>query len=139
MPRPPKVRRVERLPQVALFKPAGIPMVELEEVVLTVAELEALRLKDIEGLEQQECAERMQVSRTTFQRILTGARQKVARALVEGHALRIEGGVYQLAQRHFRCHNCGHTFKRPFGTGQRAYNMECPECGHRSVQRIHLD
>ncbi|TDA68340.1 MAG: DUF134 domain-containing protein [Clostridia bacterium] len=97
MPRPPKCRRVEFLPQHTYFKPAGIPLRELEEVVLAVEEVEALRLKDLEGLEQEECAERMQVSRPTFQRILVGARQKVSRALVEGKAIRVEGGTFAVA------------------------------------------
>ena len=62
MPRPPKARWVEDLPGVSLFKPAGVPLRQLEESVLTVEEFEAIRLKDMEGLEQEECAMRMQVS-----------------------------------------------------------------------------
>lgn len=97
MPRPPKCRWVEFLPQHTYFKPAGIPLRELEEEVLAVEEVEALRLKDLEGLEQEECAERMQVSRPTFQRILVGARQKLTRALVDGKAIRVEGGNFAVA------------------------------------------
>ena len=59
MPRPPKFRHVEFLPQVTVFKPTGVPLRELEEEVLAVEELEAIRLKDLLGLEQEECAERM--------------------------------------------------------------------------------
>jgi predicted DNA-binding protein (UPF0251 family) len=97
MPRPPKRRRVEFVPEVTVFKPAGIPLVDMEEETLLLEELEALRLKDLEGLEQEECADRMQVSRPTFQRVLSSAREKVSRALVEGKAIRIEGGTYRLA------------------------------------------
>ncbi|HHV61785.1 MAG TPA: DUF134 domain-containing protein [Firmicutes bacterium] len=136
MPRPPKFRRVEFLPQVTVFKPAGVPLRELEEEVLTIEELEALRLKDLEGLEQEDCAERMQVSRPTFQRVLVSAREKVARALVEGKAIRVEGGHYRLAARRFQCRACTHEFEVPFGTGQRGIEMVCPRCGAQQVHRI---
>lgn len=93
----PRIHRVvEGEPMHSVFKPAGMPMAALEEIVLTVEQFEAIRLKDLEGLEQEECAELMHVSRSTFQRILIRAREKVARALVEGKALRIEGGHYRL-------------------------------------------
>jgi predicted DNA-binding protein (UPF0251 family) len=91
------MRRVGFIPDVTYFKPAGVPLRELDEVVLTVEELEAVRLKDHEGLEQEAAAERMQVSRPTFRRILVGARLKIAEALISGKAIRIEGGVYTLS------------------------------------------
>ena len=76
MPRPPKCRRVEQFPGVTYFKPPGIPVSELTEVVLTVEEFESIRLRDLEGLEQEECAEKMAVSRPTFHRILCLASSK---------------------------------------------------------------
>ena len=97
MARPPKPRRVEYMPEVTLFRPAGVTMRRLAEVVLSIEELEALRLKDLEGLEQEECAASMNVSRPTFQRVLTSSRYKVADALVNGKVLRVEGGHYRLA------------------------------------------
>lgn len=136
MPRPPKFRRVESLPEVTVFKPAGVPLGELLEEVLTVEELEAIRLKDLEGLEQEQCAERMQVSRPTFQRVLVSARQKVARALVEGKVIRVEGGNYRVAVRRFQCRACSYEFEVPFGTGQRGIEMTCPQCGTQQVHRI---
>lgn len=136
MPRPPKSRRVEFMPDITLFKPAGVPRRELEEVVLTVEELEALRLKDLEGLEQTECAERMRVSRPTFQRVLIAGRKKVAGALVKGKAIRVEGGNFQLARHRFRCGVCRHEFEVPFGTGQRGWETVCPECNAPQVYRI---
>ncbi|MDW7650451.1 MAG: DUF134 domain-containing protein [Bacillota bacterium] len=114
MPRPPKCRRVEFEPQVKYFKPAGIPKHELQELVLSVEELEAVRLKDKEGLEQEECAERMQVSRPTFQRILAGARAKLAEALIDGKAIRVEGGNYCFAMPHH---------------GPCEAEAHCPKCG----------
>ncbi len=95
MSRPPKCRRVEFIPEITYFKPAGVPLVKLEEISLNIEELEAIRLKDLEELEQEQCAERMQISRPTFHRILVAARKKVAEALVEGKAIRVEGGNYK--------------------------------------------
>lgn len=113
-PRPRIHRIVERKPIHDVFKPAGVPMAALEEVVLTVEQFEALRLKDLEGLEQEACAELMHISRPTFQRVLTRARETVARALVEGKALRIEGGHY-LLRHEVQCRRRGHAFGRPDG------------------------
>ncbi|MBK1700609.1 DUF134 domain-containing protein [Thiococcus pfennigii] len=93
MPRPPLPRRIGQRPQATYYKPAGVPLHRLQEVVLALDELEALRLVDLEGLYQEAAAERMQISRPTLSRILAGARQKVAGALVLGQALRVEGGA----------------------------------------------
>ncbi|ABY94319.1 MULTISPECIES: DUF134 domain-containing protein [Thermoanaerobacter] len=104
MPRPPKCRWVRSEPNVTHFKPVGVPMSMLDEVILTVEELEAIRLKDLEGLEQEECAEMMKVSRPTFFRIINSARQKVADALVNGKAIRVEGGNYRVYDEDQRGH-----------------------------------
>ena len=77
-------------PNALYFKPRGIPLVQLEEVCLSLDELEAVRLADYEGLYHEQAAERMTISRPTFGRILGGARRKLAEALLEGKALRIE-------------------------------------------------
>ncbi|MGB9712781.1 MAG: DUF134 domain-containing protein [Dissulfurimicrobium sp.] len=99
MPRPPKCRIVNQEPLVVYFKPRGIPMRNLKEVVLSVEGLEAIRLSDVEGLDQEEAALKMGVSRQTFGRILAAARKTVADAIVLGMCLRIEGGNYQLLKR----------------------------------------
>lgn len=104
MVRPKKCCIVSSLPDVTYFKPAGIPLRFLDEVCLSVEELEAIRLKEIEDLEQVEGAERMGISRPTFQRILTSARRKVADALLHGKAIRIEGGSYKMTDVHL--HYC---------------------------------
>ena len=96
MPRKPKCRRVAFIPGVTYFKPAGIPLRFLEEVCISVEEIEAIRLKDLEELEQEEGALQMNVSRPTFQRVLASARRKIADALLNGKAVRIEGGHYEL-------------------------------------------
>jgi len=92
MPRPHCCRRISGMPAVPLFKPAGVPASALEVVAMTLDELEAIRLADLEGRYQEEAAGRMGVSRATFGRILDAAHRKVAAALVGGKALRIEGG-----------------------------------------------
>ncbi len=97
MPRPRQCRRVAQLPQATYYKPRGVPMRMLQQVALTVDELEALRLADLEGLYQEEAAGRMNVSRQTFGRIVEAARKKVADALVHGKALSIEGGPVEVA------------------------------------------
>jgi predicted DNA-binding protein (UPF0251 family) len=128
LPRPPKCRRVEFQPEFTYFKPAGIPKHLLEELVLSVEEIEAIRLKDRESLEQEECAERMHVSRPTFQRILSGARKKLAEAIIEGKAIKINGGNYRIAQPNFHCKFCKHEFEAPHAQGSEYTNVVCPRC-----------
>lgn len=94
MPRPKKDRWICCEPSVTFFKPRGTPLTELEEVCLTVEELEAVRLKDLEGLEQEATAVKMGISQPTLHRTLLSAHKKIADALVNGKALRIEGGDY---------------------------------------------
>jgi len=88
--RPKKYRCVGCVPNACYFKPKGIPMVELDEVALSLDELEALRLADSEGRYHEDAAREMKISRATFGRIVKEARRKVAEALTKGKALRIE-------------------------------------------------
>jgi predicted DNA-binding protein (UPF0251 family) len=95
-------RRVGFIPQVTNFTPQGVS--NSEEVRLTIEELEAIRLKDIEELELEDCAVEMNVSRTTFSRILDSARKSIADALLNGKAIIIEGGNFEVAAiRQFTC------------------------------------
>ena len=89
MARPCCPRHIAHRPPASYFKPAGIPLCELEEIELGADELEALRLADVEDLYHTEAAARMRVSRQTFDRIVRRARMKVAEALVRGRALRV--------------------------------------------------
>lgn len=139
MPRPKRPRCVGFLPEVVYFKPRGIPLSLLKEVDLTVDEFETLRLADLENLEQTEAAKKMKVSQSTFQRILTNARKKLAEAVVLGKAIRVEGGVYQMAKmttRKLKCEECGHVWEIPFGTGEKGIQLSCPTCQSRLVHRI---
>ena len=104
MPRPPKCRRVESEPRVDYFKPRGVPMLNLDEVSLPLDEFEALRLADFEDLPHDQAAERMNVSRQTFGRVLASARKRVAEVLVLGQALKIEGGHCEVKSKK-RCCN----------------------------------
>ncbi|MCK4714227.1 MAG: DUF134 domain-containing protein [Candidatus Aenigmarchaeota archaeon] len=146
MPRPRMCRRVMCEPGVTYFKPAGVRMSGMPDSVLTVDEFESIRLMDNEGLKQIEAAKKMKVSQPTFQRLYESARKKIADALVNGKAIRIEGGNYRLARRggfmqgrgrmggsaagpsgECVCTKCGH--KVPHQTGVPCYQMKCPECG----------
>jgi len=120
---------------------------ELEQVTLTVDEFEAIRLKDVERMDQIPAAEQMTISQPTFQRLLTNAREKIADALVNGKAIRIEGGHYTIERRggfmqnrgrmggnaaagpfgECVCTKCKHRI--PHQRGVPCYQMKCPECG----------
>ncbi len=137
MGRPPKWRKVEFIPQDCYFKPIGKPMYELEEVILKVEELEALRLKELEDLEQSECAERMEVSRQTFQRILNMAHKKMTEALVNGKAIRIEGGNYTRNICILTCRNCKYSWQESYEAyikkTQNHIDISCPQCGGQEI------
>jgi predicted DNA-binding protein (UPF0251 family) len=95
MPRPMKCRRVQDQPRAGCFKPSGIRGCDLEEVILTIDELEAIRLADLEGLYQEDAAEQLGVSRQTFGNIVKSAHAKVADCLVNAKKLKIEGGMVE--------------------------------------------
>lgn len=121
------------MPIATYFKPAGVPLSVLDEVSLGIDELEAIRLKDLEGLDQEEAAKRMNLSQSTFQRLLSAAREKVARALVEGRALRIVGGHYQIVPRILSCAACGYRWENP-APESASLPEACPECGSHEVR-----
>ena len=124
LPRPVKPRKIAFIPQNTYFIPAHKAKCELKVINLKFEELEAMRLKDIEKLNQEECAQNMNVSRQTFQLIIDEARNKVVKALTEGMAISIEGGNYTFNICKYKCNSCGETFSE-------AYEKEvhkCPEC-----------
>ncbi|OPJ64209.1 DUF134 domain-containing protein [Clostridium oryzae] len=129
MPRPVKYRRVENLPEYTYFIPAGRRKCEVEDIIIKVEELEAMRLKDIEGLKQEECAEKMHVSRQTFQNIIDSARKKIATAIIEGKAINITGGNYTRNVCQFKCIDCGNIYEIKYEEDR---NM-CPKCGSTNV------
>jgi predicted DNA-binding protein (UPF0251 family) len=126
MARPKCCRRIHGEPNCKIFKPVGVPVSSLEEVVLSMDEFEAIRLADLEQLYHEQAAEKMKVSRQTFGRILESARCKVAKVLAEGLALRIEGGEVEMTEkRTLKCQQCLHTWDVSYGMGRPA---ECPAC-----------
>ena len=137
MARPRNCRRVGSMPESNYYKPRGIPLSILEEVVLSVDEFEAIRLADLESLYQEQAAEKMNVSRQTFGRIVDSAHKKVAEALVKGKALKIEGGEFEMASmRKFRCNDCEHSWELPYGTGR---PENCPSCKSDNIRRAEED
>ena len=141
MGRPHKERRIEQLPTVTNFKPAGVPMRNLDEIMLAVEEMEAMRLADIDQLDQGAAAEKMGISRPTFHRLINKAHQKVATALWQGKALTIGGGSYRIdhphknEMRHFVCRECDSEWAVPHGNGQSGRDMQCPKCKSDEVMR----
>ena len=150
MPRPRRCRCVRGLPKVDYFKPAGMGLSQLDNVVLTVGEYEALRLKDLEGIDQKQAAEKMNISQPTFHRLVLTARKKVADAIVNGKSIKIQGGNYTMPDndgtgpRQDRgrgrmggfaagpggecvCSKCD--YKEPQVRGQPCIQKKCPKCG----------
>jgi predicted DNA-binding protein (UPF0251 family) len=90
MPRPRLCRRIRFNPDITYFKPQGVPLRFLEVIELTAEEAEALRLKNMKDLDQEECAKLMNTSQSTFQRILSSAYKKTTEALIKGKAIKIK-------------------------------------------------
>lgn len=137
MPRPCRRRIVRAFPCVKIFKPAGTRCHESSpSIQLRLDEFEALRLADYEGLQHEEAALKMGISRPTFTRLIEAARHKVASALVDGAILVMEGGEIEMAEnqdkRTFVCDACGHRWQIPYGTG---CPTECPQCASKQVHR----
>jgi predicted DNA-binding protein (UPF0251 family) len=137
MARPLCCRRVACEPASSYFKPQGIPLSSLETLALTLDELEAIRLADLEGLYQEDAAKQMDVSRQTFGRIIESAHKKIAEVLVHGKALEISGGEIEMVnQREFLCSDCHHRWQVPYGTARPA---ACPQCQSRNIHRAPED
>ncbi len=118
------------VPHATLFKPAGVPGRELEQIPLGVDELEAIRLVDLEGLSHEQAAAAMGVSRQTVGRVLEAGRAKIAEALVAGKAILIGGGQYRVEPRKLCCRSCGALWTS--GEGD-APPGACPTCGSPDV------
>lgn len=135
MARPVKWRKIENVPAVAYFIPSEKGVAEVPENILKLEELEAVRLKDLEGLEQSECAEKMEVSRPTFQRILLSAREKIADSLVSGKAIHVEGGNFTQNICPVRCLDCGKEWLESFENidAINGGGYVCPACGSKKI------
>ena len=124
MARPEKKRKINCLPTTYYFKPRGIPINKLEEISLAPDELEAINLADLIGLFQEDAAERMNISRATFGRIILRAHRKIAEAIINGKAIRISDNLPQLLQdpSGLFCEECGRK------SGENLQNNKCSKC-----------
>jgi predicted DNA-binding protein (UPF0251 family) len=114
------------VPDINYYKPKGIPSSFLEEILLTLDEFEAIRLADLEGLYQEQAANKMDISRQTFGRIIDSAHRKIADTLIHGKALKIEGGEVAIGNmKRFKCKMCNNCFDYSLDTRKK---VECPHC-----------
>lgn len=132
MPRPKNNRLVFEPPLFTQFKPAGVAAKTLRQNGLALDEYEAVRLADHQGLSHEEAAGEMQISRSTFSRLVEGARKKIADSLVSGKMLVIEGGNIHFRNNIIRCLNCGNIFK----IGINNALLRCPECNSANLQNL---
>jgi len=157
MPRPRRVRRVFFEPRIDYFKPAGVMLRMLQENIITRDELEAIRLIDYEKIEQEKAGKKMKISQPTLSRLLNSARKKIADALINAKAIKIQGGVFKMVRPRGRglglgrgrrvgiggrgrmrgfaagpeglcvCPKC--EYKEQHKIGVPCYNKKCPKCG----------
>ena len=157
MVRPRRLRRIFFQPDVTYFKPTGVSMRDLKEVILNFDELEAVRMVDIAGVGQSEAGKKMRISQSTLSRLLSSARKKLADAVVNGRAIKIEGGDFKMVKSGGRglgmgqgagkgrmggfasgpggvckCLKCGHEEAQV--RGQPCMNKKCSKCGELMVR-----
>jgi predicted DNA-binding protein (UPF0251 family) len=129
MPGKMKCRKVDFLPQTDIFEPQCKEGEVKREYILKIEELEAMRLKDVEELSQEACAEKMNVSRQTFQTIIDIARKKVVLALIGAATIRIGGGCYVTKKCRILCSDCGNAYEPGFEEDK----VACPQCGSHKI------
>jgi len=129
MPRPQDNRIVHEPPLFTEFKPIGIKGQDLERVLLTLDEFEAFRLADYNGLSHAEAAEEMEISRSTFTRLIEKSRKKIAELIIQGKLLSIEGGSIHFRNNIIQCQNCGHMFRTNISNSI----SECPACHSKNL------
>lgn len=117
-------RIVEFFPSSTSFKPIDKNDKDFEKMELKIEELEAMRLKDIVGLSQQDCADKMGISRQTFQNIIDSARYKVALALTQGLGIEIKGGDFTSIYCEVKCSSCNTTYSIRYSNDRSI----CPIC-----------
>jgi predicted DNA-binding protein (UPF0251 family) len=128
MPRPIRLRRVRHHLGFTHFRPVGVRLTAANEVILTIGEAEAIRLKDFEDMDQEKAAKKMNISQPTFARTIKTARKKVADAIINGKAIRIQGGRFEMVQAR------GRGAGRGFGAGPGGFCV-CTKCGEKKVKQ----
>ena len=132
MARPKNNRIVHEPPLFTEFKPIGISGRSIEQVLMTLDELESIRLADYRGLSHEEGSEEMEISRSTFTRLIEKARKKVSDFMFEGKALTIDGGNVHFRNNIIRCKDCGYMFKINIDKKM----DECPECHSKNLLNL---
>jgi predicted DNA-binding protein (UPF0251 family) len=127
---PYRKRRIHQPPNFQNFKPTGIPRKILKTLTLTVDEYEAIRLADYHGFEHLQAAEKMNISRPTFTRLIEKARHKIAQTIVDGKELVVEGGNIEFQNTLRRCRDCGDEQLSP----SHKNIDDCPECGSGNIE-----
>jgi predicted DNA-binding protein (UPF0251 family) len=125
-------RYIHQPPNFKNFKPSGLPRKMLKTLYITIDEYEALRLADYQGMEHLAASEKMAISRPTFTRLIEKARHKIARVIIDGMELVIEGGNIEFQNTRRRCRDCGDEQLSPFTNSIES----CPECGSGNVEDI---
>lgn len=131
MPRPRIFRRISENPQIRCFKPETENPDELEPIEITIDEFEAIRLRDYHDVQQKKSAEIMGVSQPTFHRILTSARKKISKALIEGNMIMIVGGEQITDKKSYKCNVCGFKWSNP----KKEY-QKCPDCLSKDIEIV---
>ncbi len=129
MPRPKSNRIVYEPPLYTEFKPVGARGRSLAQILLSIDEFEAVRLADYVGLSHEEAADEMEISRSTFSRLIDKARRKIAEFFFQGKLLTINGGNVHFRNNIIRCMDCGYMFKINIDSTM----IECPECQSKNL------
>ncbi len=132
MTRPKKERMVKIPPLFSSFKPTGVRQMDLKITELSLDEYEAIRLTDYLGLDHSEAAEKMEISRSTFSRLIEKARKKVASFMIEGTALNIQGGNIHFRGNLIQCQDCGFVFNTDFNNEINS----CPNCNSHNLKDL---
>ncbi|MCK5027771.1 MAG: DUF134 domain-containing protein [Candidatus Pacebacteria bacterium] len=132
MPRPKNDRIVNEPPLYVEFKPIGVAGISLNQVLLTLDEFEATRLADYRGLSHEAAADEMNISRSTFSRLIEASRKKIADFIIHGKLLTIDGGNIHFRNNIIKCQSCGHMFRIKFGDEIK----ECPSCNSTSILNL---
>lgn len=138
MVRPRRTRHVSFNPKVTYFKPAGVPLKTLKEVILTFEELEAVRLIDSERVGQIDAGKKMDISQSTLSRLLKSAREKLAKAILNGNSIKIEGGDFRMVNKKVGidncvCPKCGYVLSHK--RGYPCFKRKCPKCNSNMVRK----
>jgi len=132
MPRPKNNRIVHEPPLFVEFKPTGVAGKNLEQRFLTLDEFEAIRLADFKGLSHEEASQEMNISRSTFSRLIDGARNTTATFMIRGQLLTIDGGNIHFKNNIIRCLDCGHMFKTSIDMPL----TKCPSCSSTELENL---